>query len=341
MDRFYKAIFLSVLLHLLVSGSIYLGSYFSPGPQKISNNKIEIDVINPDKNKVADKLIPKQQNFDKLKQIVRGHEVPLDQLLPKPDLTRKEEVFLSDRTQRVKQQMQAANTGKTENQMNSNPSKGDQAQKADANRTDKNTSLKNVQSTNSKDSKQKVADAEENGREKSKNVTRETDKNLVGLLPQLKPLGSEGNFNIKNAGGNFSKVGEMLPKTIQVGSFTALNTDRFIFANFYERVDDLIRYPWETMVWKIFDQSSRSELAKSLRPYRTDVEVWLLPSGQFHSAHIMRESGVLGFDNAATKTFEQAKMFPNPPKEMIEEDGFIRLRYSFFVRTDAKEMADK
>ncbi len=330
MERFYKAIFLSVLLHFLVSGSIYLGSYFSPGPQIISNNKIEIDVINPDKNKIADKLIPKQQNFDKLKQIVRGHEVPLDQLLPKPDLTRKEEVFLSDRTQRVKQQMQAANTGKTENQMNSNQD-----------RTDKKTSLKNLQSTNSKESKQKIADAEENGREKSKNVTRETDKNLVGLLPQLKPLGSEGNFNIKNSGGNFSKVGEMLPKTIQVGSFTALNTDRFIFANFYERVDDLIRYPWETMVWKIFDQSSRSELAKSLRPYRTDVEVWLLPSGQFHSAHIMRESGVLGFDNAATKTFEQAKMFPNPPKEMIEEDGFIHLRYSFFVRTDAKEMADK
>ncbi|MNS84638.1 hypothetical protein D3C72_1184710 [compost metagenome] len=45
----------------------------------------------------------------------------------------------------------------------------------------------------------------------------------------------------------------------------------------------------------------------------------------------MKESGVVAFDTSAVRAFQEAAVFPNPPQEMIQEDGFIHLKFSFTV----------
>jgi len=45
----------------------------------------------------------------------------------------------------------------------------------------------------------------------------------------------------------------------------------------------------------------------------------------------MKESGATEFDRAALAAFQQARFFPNPPQELVEEDGMIHLRYDLEV----------
>jgi outer membrane biosynthesis protein TonB len=45
----------------------------------------------------------------------------------------------------------------------------------------------------------------------------------------------------------------------------------------------------------------------------------------------MKESGVVPFDASAVRAFQEAAVFPNPPQEMIQEDGFIHLKFAFTV----------
>lgn len=136
-----------------------------------------------------------------------------------------------------------------------------------------------------------------------------------------------------------STVGEALPDELEIGSFTALNTDRYLYYSFFARVEELIRYNWENSVRSTIDRTSRATFEMNLRSqWITQVEILLKPNGEFHKALLMKESGINGFDWAAMDCFTAAKIFPHPPKEMIEGDGLIHLRYTFTVRFNPKAL---
>jgi TonB family protein len=131
-----------------------------------------------------------------------------------------------------------------------------------------------------------------------------------------------------------STVGEALPQDVSIGSFTSLNTDRYVYYSFYARIEDLIRFRWESRVRQAVDRFDRNYLLGVIgqKNWVTSVDIWLNKEGRFHSAHILKESGVPQFDQAATMAFKEAGMFSNPPAEMVEDDGYIHLRYNFSVR---------
>ena len=131
-----------------------------------------------------------------------------------------------------------------------------------------------------------------------------------------------------------STMGDAVPNDVSVGSFTALNTDRYMYYSFYARIEDLIRFRWESRVRQAIDSYDRGYQLSVLgsRNWVTGIDIWLTPDGRFHSAHIMKESGVKKFDTAAAAAFREAGMFSNPPQELVEDDGFIHLKYSFNIR---------
>jgi TonB family protein len=152
---------------------------------------------------------------------------------------------------------------------------------------------------------------------------------------------ASGNKNIQ-ADKGVSTIGESMPKEITVGSFTALNTDRYLYYSFYARIEELIRFRWESAVREAIDYTPPDRFqANPSGVWRTHVEIWLKSNGEYHSAHIMKESGFRSFDRAAVQAFIQARLFPNPPKEMIEEDGLIRLKYNFHVFHEPKVLGRK
>lgn len=139
-----------------------------------------------------------------------------------------------------------------------------------------------------------------------------------------------------------STVGELLPDDVALGDFTALNTDRFKYYSFYSRVEELVRFRWERGLQQALNSFDRQYLLGTIgrRTWLTRIEFWLTPDGKFHSAHLHKESGVRRFDLAAVNAFKDAAFFPNPPREMVEKDGFIHLQYSFNVRWSPSVLVD-
>lgn len=127
-----------------------------------------------------------------------------------------------------------------------------------------------------------------------------------------------------------STVGESI-EDVAVGSFTALNTDRHLYYSFYSRIEELIRYRWESGIMRAINTTPPTSFEGSNYNWTTNLEIWLKPNGEYHSAHIMKESGIRGFDQAAVQAFASAGLFPNPPKDMVGADGVLRLKYSFRV----------
>lgn len=129
-----------------------------------------------------------------------------------------------------------------------------------------------------------------------------------------------------------STIGEAMPKDMKVGAFTALNSDRYLFYTFYARMEELIRFRWESRVQNAIDSFDPQTLSFSgNRNWVTQVEFLLDKNGYLKSAVIMKESGIVAFDLAAINAFRDARVFPNPPPEMVQEDGFIRIKFGFTV----------
>ena len=226
-------------------------------------------------------------------QIVRQALVPDQIKAPDDDTLAK---YLSEKKQRVKQESQAAHNGMTENRSNTStlPQKQPKPQPQQTQQTSKATSA-----------------------EKDKEGFRDISKDLAEMN-QL----SQGQ----------SSVGEALPTTVKVGSFTALNTDRYLFYTFYARIEELVRYRWESRVMRAIDTlDPRTAAMAGNRNWNTQVEFLLDRRGFLQKAMIMKESGIAVFDAAAVNAFKEARIFPNPPQEMVEDDGYIHLKFTFTV----------
>ncbi len=184
--------------------------------------------------------------------------------------------YLSEQKQRVKEQVRAAQNGMTEN------------------RSNRGTSTQNK----SAQQKQQATRAEEKSDDGFRNVD---------ITQDLREM------NRMNEG--MSTMGDQMPRDMKVGSFTALNTDRYLFYTFYARMEELIRYRWESRVQQAINSFDRFTLANvGNRDWVTQVEFLLDKNGFLQKALIMKESGVRSFDAAAVEAFRDAKVFPNPPK---------------------------
>lgn len=129
-----------------------------------------------------------------------------------------------------------------------------------------------------------------------------------------------------------STIGEAMPEEVTIGEFTSLNTDKFLYYSFFARVEDLIRYRWETGVRNAIQRIPDSQFQRTANEkWITQIEITLKKNGEYHRAQLMKPSGITSFDQAAIQSFVQARLFPNPPAEMADKDGYIRLKYSFQV----------
>ncbi|WP_374077933.1 energy transducer TonB [Bdellovibrio bacteriovorus] len=233
--------------------------------------------------------------------IVRQALVPEKMKAPEDETLAR---FLSEQKQRVREETRAANTGMT------------------ANRSNKGLSQNNTPPT-PKPSGAKTSD--------------ETDKDGYKNVDITKELQEMNRFD-----EGMSTIGESMPRDVRVGSFTALNTDRYLFYTFYARMEELIRYRWESRVQAVINNFDRPTLAQAgNRNWVTHIEFLLDKEGFLQKALIMKESGIMAFDAAAVNAFRDAKVFPNPPKEMVQEDGYIHIKFSFTVNYNPPTLVNR
>lgn len=323
-NRFFARVFLgvslSVLLHVVISVATYEASlYFNqPKPQRTTL----IEWIEPSKLK--------KEDWSKTSdQVVRKTDLPKDLI----DLSVKtKRRFLSEDKQTVKKEMRAAQSGMTENRTDAldlSPSRP--------------TSQASMATQDSKGDATAVS--------KGKTASRSRER-LPEVLPNSIFVEGLGDITIKkeietSGGGRrsasrelvlpvdprrnrgVSTTGEQLPADIQIGDFTALNTDRFMFYTFYARIEEQIRHRWVRYVKAaIF---GGGDLREGQNDYVTNIEIVLNREGDFVRAIVHDGSGSRDMDAAPILAFREAKRIPHPPREMVKDDGTIRLYYSFHV----------
>jgi len=211
------------------------------------------------------------------------------------DKLKSQAAYLSKLSKRVKQETVARNDGATANrmkQLNLNPSRQNLGQK--------------------------VA-----GRE----TPQADDQGEMNMQKMQQQSGGIG----RNIAIGDSSIGEYIPN-VREGNFTALNTDQFTFYTFFSRVNEALRFRWVTRVRNFADHlppMKQQELAQYGRT--TLVTIILDKKGTIIRSFVARSSGSEGLDQAALFAFREAAPFLNPPAEMREPDGTIRLDYSFHV----------
>lgn len=275
--------------YLLLALGLHLGllglSFFAPAPHAPLPEILVVEFISPSPTKKA-ALPILQQRF------VPPAEQTENTELPATALSR-------DRI-RVRQETQASQFGRTQNQV---PQAG--------------------------------AGATQTQQQASRSLQRippDLDSSEVSIASTLN---SSRDLTLPNSGR--STISTLLPAHIAQGSMTLLNTDSFVHYSFFMRIEALIRPRWEEKVFAALAPVQQKSSFSS--DFRTDLKVLVRPNGLIHSIHILKKSGFKALDDAASLPFAEARFFPNPPQELVEESGFIELSYSFLVRTPQKILA--
>lgn len=137
-----------------------------------------------------------------------------------------------------------------------------------------------------------------------------------------------------------STLSESLPENIKYGDFTALNTDQYLYFSFFNRIAPRIRFHWERGVDSSVEYLSlRNFQLSERRVFATEVEVKLNREGYLQGVTIYRSSGIAVLDQAVVRAFELATPFINPPQEMADAEGMIKLYYGFNVHFEPRYFA--
>lgn len=292
-----------ILLSLAIHLFLLWGSQFLPVPSRHETERIEIAVL------PASPVPHAKTGPDK--NIVRQTVLPNELLTQNNE----EAHFFSAERQRVKKQMRASQSGMTANRG------ADQAA----------TSARETSRPSSQQKNTNLLD-----------LAKERTRPNGGLTVPQAHRTESASAPWQGLPPGFSTVGESLPQELEVGSFTSLNTDRYLFYSFYSRIEELIRWNWENAVKRTIQTTPRSQFQRNLRSqWVTQIEIQLQPNGQFHRALLLKSSSLQGFDDSAIAAFVRAQTFPNPPREMVEDDGLIHLQYQFTVDYTPRAIVEK
>lgn len=136
-----------------------------------------------------------------------------------------------------------------------------------------------------------------------------------------------------------STLGEYIPNVAE-GSFTSLNTNQFRFYAFFKRINEQIRLRWVNNIRQIslnISPKTSNQLAMFERVSK--LELVFDAKGEFVSSFIDKSSGAKFLDDAAINAFIDSAPFINPPKDLVDADGYIRLNYSFHLKWKPTFMA--
>ncbi len=153
-------------------------------------------------------------------------------------------------------------------------------------------------------------------------VVRGADTGL--LLPATSP----GNVarNLQALSGDTGR-NDYLPDVHDEDDTNLLNTRKFRYWDFFERIRDRVSEEWEPgKVWRSRDPTGQRYGVKSRL---TIVRVTLDPDGALKHLRVAKESGLDFLDDEARRAFAAAGPFPNPPVGLRNAQGEIEFRFGF------------
>lgn len=299
-DQSFIGLTLSILFHIALALLVWFMPKLNLFPPKEAPT--EITIVEP----------PSKQN----PYFVKDLPVPKEDLLQE---LKDKAKFISQFNRRVKQETVARKTGRTHNSPNNTPAIVDESQ----------------HQQQQGQPQQHHRGGGSRAAAMASNVHPEIQSSMKGLQPRaqnqgLTPPGGEQNFT-RNIHSGPSTIDEFIPG-IRGGSLTVLNTDEFTYYTFYARMREQLYPRWVNLLRNYTNSLSNADLAKlaSIDRY-TQVEIVLDNDGTYLKGFIHHSSGDNGLDMAGIDAFQSAGAFPNPPKGLVEEDGYVHIHFGFVV----------
>jgi TonB family protein len=117
-------------------------------------------------------------------------------------------------------------------------------------------------------------------------------------------------------------------KDIDEGEQTLLNTKRWRFATFFNRVKRQVADNWHPD--EVYRRRDPSGNVYGFRDRLTVLQVHLTPEGRLKEVQLEKPCGVGFLDDEAISAFRAAEPFPNPPKGLVDQEtGLISFRFGF------------
>ena len=168
------------------------------------------------------------------------------------------------------------------------------------------------------------------------NMADQEYKGKTGLNPPPfahRSLDSETDFSLKDSSPAFYGRIDHLGNIENESDYTRLNTRELWFYTFSSRVKRQIYWHWIRHL-KIQISRIRSQ-NEQIWPYEqlltTRISAFLDEKGRLQSLVIREKSGLAELDQAGVFAIQNAHPFPNPPKELMDQDGLIHLNYTFVL----------
>jgi TonB family protein len=305
LTRFQKALIFSIVFHAIVALVVWLEpSFLIPK----SPTKTQIEWVD------ARDLLQKQEE-DKL----NGRLVSQDKTIN--DEADKKAKYLSQFNQKVEKETIAALHGDYKN------TDGKSATRSKVAKTGEGKSPAEKDANTEKKQASKEVMTDENGVGSVRSM-----KNFVpSFRPKPIPMGQQA----ASGGEGPSSTDDRL-KDVPTGLQTMLNTREFVYYSYYNRIKEKLRQYWEPKIKEKMERVLRQgrSIASLEQERITKCVILLDEKGKLVRVQVIGESGLVDLDQAAVEAFQAAAPFPNPPKGIVEKDGYIRIRWDFVLEAD-------
>lgn len=144
----------------------------------------------------------------------------------------------------------------------------------------------------------------------------------------LLPATSPGNIlhNIQALAGSPGSD-DYLPEIQDEGETNLLNTRKFRYWDFFQRVKERVRTEWNpATVWRSRDPTGKRY---GVRDRLTVVRVTLDPEGGLKAIRVAQRSGLSFLDDEARRAFTAAGPYPNPPQGLMNGNGEVEFKFGF------------
>ncbi|MEZ4751771.1 MAG: energy transducer TonB [Bdellovibrionota bacterium] len=141
-------------------------------------------------------------------------------------------------------------------------------------------------------------------------------------------------LSVGGDGGLTSATDDYLQEVIE-GDRTVLSTREFRYFSYYHRIKELLRQYWKpTVERKLSMHWAKGGTIRS-EEMTTQLLILLNTKGEIAKISRVGSSGITDVDAAAVEAFHKAAPFPNPPRGIIDSDGFVRIRWDFILKAQA------
>jgi TonB family protein len=115
-------------------------------------------------------------------------------------------------------------------------------------------------------------------------------------------------------------------RDVDDGEETALNSKRWRFASFFNRVKRQVAEHWHPD--EVYRQRDPTGAVYGRKNRYTELRIQLKPDGRLSNVALAQPSGLEFLDDEAVEAFKEAEPFPNPPRQLIE-NGTINFGFGF------------